>query len=389
MNLKVLHILSSINPEKGGVSKAVSDIIRGLELSKFDCFNEVVTLDDPNDFFIHNYSFKIYPLGDKITSWGYSRRLLPWLLEYSKNYNVIILHGLWQYQSYAIIQLLKKNRQLVYYIMPHGMLDPYFQKAEGRKLKAIRNFVVWKLLERIVVIKAEGLLFTCVEEKILASKIFADYNPKSEHVIGLGIEAAPIFVNSMTEAISNKIPDWNGKPFWLFLGRIHPKKGVDILVDSFLKLEEQGMILPQLVIAGPGAQTAYGQKIISQAKLSKNIFFTGMLSGDQKWGALYNAKWFILPSHQENFGIAVVEALACKTPVAISNQVNIWREIDAGKGGVVFEDTNDGVTQGLELISGFSEPDLVNFRENAVTLFTKSFTVSEAANKLIQILKLS
>ena len=68
MNLKVLHILSSINPEKGGVSKAVSDIIRGLELSKFDCFNEVVTLDDPNDFFIHNYSFKIYPLGDKITS---------------------------------------------------------------------------------------------------------------------------------------------------------------------------------------------------------------------------------------------------------------------------------------------------------------------------------
>jgi glycosyltransferase involved in cell wall biosynthesis len=70
-----------------------------------------------------------------------------------------------------------------------------------------------------------------------------------------------------------------------------------------------------------------------------------MLQGDAKWGAIYGCEAFVLPSHQENFGIAVVEALACNRPVLISNQVNIWREIESSRGGLIGDDTPEGAAQ--------------------------------------------
>lgn len=73
-----------------------------------------------------------------------------------------------------------------------------------------------------------------------------------------------------------------------------------------------------------------------------SVFWPGMLLGDQKWGALYNCEASVLPSHQENFGIAVVESLACSRPVLISNQVNIWREIKESGAALVEEDSVEG-----------------------------------------------
>ena len=93
------------------------------------------------------------------------------------------------------------------------------------------------------------------------------------------------------------------------------------------------------MIAGPGLDTAFGREMRQLAESlcpqpstltpQPAVFFPDMLTGDAKWGALYGCEAFVLPSHQENFGIAVVEALACGKPVLISNQVNIWREIEA------------------------------------------------------------
>src|SRR5690606_21760746 len=123
--------------------------------------------------------------------------------------------------------------------------------------------------------------------------------------------------------------------YLLYLSRIHQKKGVDLLINAYaeiIKSEEHKKIkrdFPKLVIAGPGMDSNYGKDLkllVEENNLGDSIFFPGMLSGDAKWLAFYNADAFILPSHQENFGIAVVEALACKIPVLISNKVNIWRE---------------------------------------------------------------
>src|SRR6185436_16736904 len=100
-----------------------------------------------------------------------------------------------------------------------------------------------------------------------------------------------------------------------------------------------------LVVAGPCAQPQYLEemrKLASELCPPSSVSFPGMVAGDLKWGMLRLAEVFILPSHQENFGIAVAEALACGTPVLISNKVNICREIDGDGAGLVEEDTVAG-----------------------------------------------
>src|SRR5450631_275465 len=104
------------------------------------------------------------------------------------------------------------------------------------------------------------------------------------------------------------------------------------------------------MIAGPSAHPASLQELAAKCEALSpgSVSFPGMLSGDLKWGTLRAAEIFILPSHQENFGIAVVEAMACGTPVLITRPVNIWREIEASGAGLVDEDTLHGCSRLLE-----------------------------------------
>src|SRR5205807_1194939 len=105
----------------------------------------------------------------------------------------------------------------------------------------------------------------------------------------------------------------------------------------------------KLVIAGPSADEEYRRHLQSLAGENKAAtLFTGMLTGDLKWGALHAAEAFVLPSHQENFGIAVAEALGCGVPVLITNKINIWREIQASEAGLVSNDDRAGTIALLE-----------------------------------------
>src|SRR5690606_26947031 len=100
------------------------------------------------------------------------------------------------------------------------------------------------------------------------------------------------------------------------------------------------------VIAGPCGDAKYIKQLQAQAEAfcpTDSVIWPGMLTGDAKWGALRAAEVFLLTSHQENFGIAVVESLACGTPVLISQQVNIWPEIVEDEVGFSEPDTMRGI----------------------------------------------
>ncbi len=121
----------------------------------------------------------------------------------------------------------------------------------------------------------------------------------------------------------------------LFLSRVHPKKGVDLLIRAFARADLSDAVL---VIAGPGEQGYLDElgDLVKRHHLNSRVLFVGMLHGRHRIEALVDADLFVLPSYQENFGIAVVEALASGTPVLISDQVNIHQEIvGAGVGGSV------------------------------------------------------
>jgi glycosyltransferase involved in cell wall biosynthesis len=174
--------------------------------------------------------------------------------------------------------------------------------------------------------------------------------------------------------------------YLLFLSRIHPKKGVDLLLESYLSLygeiSHKGIKMPKLVIAGPGIETDFGKlikKLAADSPYSDSVLFPDMLSGDAKWGAFYGCEAFVLPSHQENFGIAVAEALACAKPVLISDQVNIWREIEAEGGALIAPDTLPGTKTLLEQWLNMDPDNKKLMGEKALQAFLKNFGIHSAA----------
>lgn len=388
--MKVLHIISSIDPKNGGVSTALGLIADGL--SDFGFTSEVVTIDSPDASFLLDLSHKytITAIGPSKTAWLYTPNLLPWLLDNLGKFDFVVIHGLWLYHTYAITRAMKQLSKLgntetmqlpKVYVMPHGMLDPYFQKAKERRLKAIRNWILWHLVEHKAINNASGLFFTCEMEKILARQTFKQYYPKSEEVVGLGIEAPQPYCASMKNAFERKL----GKPlenYWLFFSRVHEKKGIDILLKAYLSLRQTHFNVPPLVIAGPGLETDFGQSILEMAKGQSDIYFTGMLEGDTKWGALYGCELFILPSHQENFGIAIVEALACSKPVAITNKVNIWQEVKHNGGGMIINDDFDSLLEALKKWLGYDYSEKLVNSEMAYQSYFQNFTISGMSEKM-------
>lgn len=395
--MRLLHIIASMDPASGGPCQGIRN--SNPEMIRLGVYREVVCLDDPKAEFIGIDDFPVHALGPGAGPWHYTPKLKAWLLDNVHRFDVVVINGLWLYSSYAgwsvirTLKRLKANNPNIkinipsMFIMPHGMLDPYFQRAPDRKLKAIRNWFYWKLVEARVVNDADGLLFTCEVEMELAGQAFSPYRPKKKINVGYGIIKPPRATAAMLNALAEKCPELKGQNFILFISRIHEKKGVDLLIAAYSTVleqaEMQGREIPKLVIAGPGLNTAYGKKMLFQASattaLRKAILFPGMLTGNAKWGALHNCEAFILPSHQENFGIAVVEALACAKPVLISNQVNIWMEILNGGGGLVGDDSLTGTTQILQQWIATPAGEKEKMGQNARNVFRNNFDVAHAS----------
>ena len=388
--MKLLHVSPSMDPKHGGVCQAVRMIISGLQ--GFAIHNEVVSLDDPKSAFLSDDPFTVNAVGLPKGPWSYNPQLVPWLVENFSRFDAVIVHGLWLYYGYGVRKAMDAYKSDIrLFVMPHGMLDPYFQRAEGRKLKALRNYIYWKLVESKLVNRAHGLLFTCEEERRLAREPFRPYRPKRELVVGLGADQPPAYTPDMALAFREKVPSLSTSPYILFLSRIHEKKGVDLLIKAYAELKARMSAdqnaFPKLVVAGPGLETTYGiemKQLADKLGLQSDVHFPGMLVDHSKWGAFYGCEAFVLPSHQENFGIAVIEALGCGKPVLISNQVNIWREIESSGGGIVGDDSLEGTQGTLSRWMQFSSRDKKLMGEYALNCFRNSFAKGPASKKFLE-----
>ncbi|WP_259070314.1 glycosyltransferase [Mucilaginibacter sp. X4EP1] len=381
-----------MDPKSGGPAQGIRMLNKSMLAMKV--IREVVCVDAFDAGYLGKDEFEIHALGPAENPWCYSAKLVDWLKINIHRFDIVIINGLWLYHSYAAWKVLKKlksegsgrkfPRVLV---MPHGMLDPYFQQANSRKLKAIRNWIYWKLIEHKVVNDADGVLFTCETELLLAREPFKPYHPKKEYNVGYGVAVPPRYNKSMSVAFKQHCPGLDDAPYLLFLSRIHQKKGVDLLIKAYAELHKHfksiDISIPKLVIAGPGMETSFGDMIMQlldkDPDVKKDVFFPGMLSGDAKWGAFYECEAFILPSHQENFGIAVVEALACGKPVLISNQVNIWREIMDHGGGLIEDDSENGTKNLLNKWITLKEEEKVQMTVKALAAYEQLYTIKKAA----------
>jgi glycosyltransferase involved in cell wall biosynthesis len=251
------------------------------------------------------------------------------------------------------------------------MLDPWFKQQYP--LKHFKKWLYWPWAEYRVLRDAQAVLFTCEEERVLARDSFWLYRCK-EVVVSYGTAQPKGEPQRDLQEFFARYPPLRGKKLALFMGRVHPKKGCELLIEAFAKVLAQE---PEwhLVIAGP-----------DQVGWQEELSWTGMISGALKWGALRAAEVFVLPSHQENFGIAVAEALAAGTPVLISNKVNIWREIESDRAGLVADDTLDGTCKLLQSYLEMTTEQRSAMRLAAYNCFEQRFEIRKAAETLYSVL---
>ncbi len=345
---------------------------------------EVICLDEPSKPFIQDYPVPVHAVGSSNLNYGYNSKLVKLIKHRAKEFDAIIVNGLWQYHSFATWRALAST-SLPYFVFTHGMLDPWFKYTYP--LKHLKKWLYWPWAEYRVLRDARAVIFTCEEERLLARKSFWLYRAK-EAVTAYGTSNAPSNGDVLARKFLDAHPELHGKRIVLFLSRIHEKKGCDLLVEAFSQVVEQDRSL-HLVMAGPD-QTGWAATLRATAGrlgIADRITWPGMLQGDAKWGAFYASEVFCLPSHQENFGIVVAEALACGKPVLLSNKVNIWREIDSDSAGFVDDDTLDGTTRNLRRWLALDTTAYSQACESAKNCFTQRFNIKRAAERLLEIIQ--
>jgi glycosyltransferase involved in cell wall biosynthesis len=350
---------------------------------------EVVCADDPDSAWLPSWNPKVHAVGPgHLDKYGFTPRLDRWLAANAKRFDAIVVNGIWMYFGYAV---WKATRRIgtPYFVFIHGALDPWFRKKYP--LKHIKKSIYWKLVEHRVLRDARRTLFTTQEEMLLADRAFAPYQCRPE-VSGYGIERPNLpdtfdkedAIRTLTEAH----PSLANRRFILFLARIHEKKGIDLLLRGFAACRHalRGMAL---VIGGPAGDGRILDKLrnlASSLRIEEDVVWTGPLYGSAKWDAMRAAEVYVLPSHQENFGISVVEALACGVPVLVSDKVNIWREIQAARCGFVEPDDVAGTIRLLEAWAALPEPDKSRMRLNAKRSFAEHFDIARTSDRFFALL---
>ena len=379
--MKILHIISSCNPEGGGPIEGVKQF--NYFYKKRSIHAEILCSDSPNAKFIKDKRLpKVNALGSGLLNYSYNPKLFKWLEKNINKFDCIIVNGIWQYHAYAAWKIATKNK-IPYYIFTHGMLDPWFNHTY--KIKYLKKIIYWLLFQYRILRDAQNVFFTSIEEKILARKSFKPYHVK-EKVIGYGTKNIRYNFNNKNNLFKKKFSKISEKKIILFLGRIAPKKGLEILLPAFQNIDKDNV---HLLIIGP-YDINYKKKLttlVDKLNLKNFVTFEKAIYGKLKWDTINSCNIFCLPSHQENFGISVVESLMCKKPVLITNKVNIWREIKKANAGFVNNDNIEGVTKNLKKWINMNKNEYKKISKNAYNCFENNFNLEKTSYKLINFIK--
>jgi glycosyltransferase involved in cell wall biosynthesis len=381
--MNLLRLIPSLDPRGGGPMEAARKIDTALAACGVQV--EVACLDAPDaGGFLHDYPATVHALGPAKLGYRYSAALLPWLKAHRQRFDAVIVDGLWQYHGFAAWRALA-GTDTPYFVFTHGMLDPWFKHTYP--LKHLKKGLYWPWAEYRVLRDARAVLFTSEEERRLARESFRLYRC-NEVVTAFGTGQPPLDADgSLAARFRAQHPQLAGKRIVLFLSRIHEKKGCDLLLSAFAQVAPAHPEL-HLVMAGPD-QTGWAAVLKRQAHdlgIAERVTWPGMLQGDDKWGAFHAAEVFCLPSHQENFGIVVAEALGCGKPVLISNKVNIWREIETDAAGIVGDDTAAGTLEALQAWLGLSSTEKQAMSKAAARSFDTRYRIENVASGLISIM---
>jgi glycosyltransferase involved in cell wall biosynthesis len=320
---RILHFFPRIRREEGGVVQAILDLCQLMAnaghvvvLATCDGSDLPAAWRDPN----HNPHAVVLERSSLISS-RLSSKGIHNFKAWSHFADVVHLHTPWELSNLQLAGLLR-SEGVPYVVTVHGMLDDYCMQQ-----KSLKKRVFLGLGGRKLFTEATTVHFTAAAEKEQATRwIPGNYQPV---VQACAIDFAPYEQLPGTAPALALFPQLKtDSRNILFLSRLHPKKGVGILIEAVALLKEKYNNL-QLLIAGPGdeAYTKQLKDLAQSSGISSITHFLGMVRGDVKLSLYELADVFVLPTHQENFGLVLPEALACGTPVVTTRGTDIWQEL--------------------------------------------------------------
>lgn len=381
--MNILRVISSVNPQGGGPIEGIKQL--QLPLNDLGVTVEIACCDAPDAPWLSTNGLSIiHALGPAKGVYSYTPKLLPWLRANMHRFDAIIVEGIWQFHGLAVRKVAIETNT-PYFVFTHGMLGPWFKHTYP--LKHLKKWLYWPWAEYRILRDARSVLFTCDEECRLARDSFWLYRV-SEAIIGFGTNNPPDDNDNTIQNFIDIYPQWKNKRIVLFLGRIHEVKGCDILISAFEKILEEDSNL-HLIIAGPYSDNLGNslKSLTVNLGIEYQVTWLGAVDSSQKWALFNIAEVFCLPSHHENFGVVVAEALACSKPVLISNKVNIWREIDSDGAGFVDEDTIDGTVRNLNRWLALDTTGYAEMKDRSRQCFSSRFHIQSAALRLVEIIK--
>jgi glycosyltransferase involved in cell wall biosynthesis len=345
--MNILHVIPAVAPRYGGPSQAVIEMclaLQGAGLTVELCTTDAdgderlaVELDKPTLYRgVQTHFFR----RDRSEAFKFSRSLARWLDENVAQYDIVHIHAVFSHATYAAAQACLRRR-VPYIVRPLGTLEPWSMQQ-----KRPRKMLAWHLLFRRVLRKAAAVHYTTAQEQELTEQ---SLNLSKGITIPNGVNEALLAIEP-----TGKFREQHGIPAHamvvLCLSRLHPKKGIDLLLEAFLDLRTQGKLEPwHLVIAGDGESGYVGRLrgIIQEMAAEAFVHWPGWLEGESKFAALAEANLFVLNSFQENFGIGAVEAMACGTPVLLSRQVGLAADVTEHGAGWIVDLQQGGLRDGL------------------------------------------
>ncbi|NLH39965.1 MAG: glycosyltransferase [Elusimicrobia bacterium] len=363
--ISILNLLKKIS-QKNIEIKVLSPIPKNYDINKLEFIKE---LPYEVEYFREDLPRSVMP--------SFSSKLLKRIMEESKNYDLIHLNGI--FDSYAIFTFFINKP---YVLSPRGtfMIDAYNKIF----IKKIKKNIFINIIGRRIVKKAKNIhLLTNMEKKDFLS-FFPKYENKIK-VIPNGLNLNNFNTSIVSENLIKKFPAIKNKKLILYLSRINWKKGLDLLFPAFTKLVKENSDY-HLLMAGDDDGDDYTLKmknLVKELGILDSVTFTGLLVGEDKIEAFKRAEIFVLPSYSENFGVAIIEAMAWGVPIVISNKVGVYDDVEKNKAGIIVETNIESVYYGMKTL--LENNNLrIEISKNAQKMVKEYYDIDKVTDNMIK-----
>ncbi len=384
--MKILHVTPSYYPaiKFGGPIQSVHILNKALLAQgvNVEVFTTTAGLEDQKKYNssdwkdVDGVKVKYFPYYGYV-HYNFSPQMWKVLVKEVSKYHLVHITAVWNFPVWAAASACQRAH-VPYIISPRGTIYP-----ETIALKSsIFKKLYYNLVARNSLSKAAAIHYTAADEK---EKVESSLHLSAKGiVIPNGIDLSEFADLNKPELFGKYFPELAGRKYILFLSRINQKKGLDLLVESFAYIASK---FPEvfLVLAGPDNEgySANIKSLLADKGLLQKTFFTGILSGEKRLAAYRDAELFVLPSYSENFGMSVVEAMACGTPVVISEHVGISPDIQSQQAGLIVKANPESISEAFDFLLKNAEMKRT-IALNGIRMAKDYYNIQAVANSFIK-----